>query len=581
MARSGKARRMLCRKLLWAAIAVAAVLALLTGSARYLAGRFKPFLRDQTVNYLENRFDGDVELASFDVSMPIRDPLRMLLEKGKGARPRVRIDGVSIRDKSRPNLPPLLMMDQLEFQLELSTLWEKPVRVDYVKLARLELTIPPKGDRPRLAALSKAAPSGSPPKGPKEVIEAPDQKPPSRPMVLIDHVDMDGMRLVILPRNPEKEPLEFEMKTLRLESAGVEVPMRYRTVMTNARPPGLIQCSGTFGPFVTAEPGESPLTGDYSFKDANLGVFKPIDGILVSTGHFEGRLNRILVDGQADVPEFRLKSAGNAVPLKTRFHAVVDGTDGDTYLEPVTAVLGRSDLECRGGIARNKDESKKTIDLDVAVRNGRIDDFLRLAIKGARPPLRGAAQMKFRMRVPPGAGKVLDRLILDGTFLLEDAGFTSPTVQEKIDDVSRRTRGKPSATDIQRVKSHFEGDFQLEQGLLDLSRLLFNVPGTEVLLNGWYDIPSEKMDFRGVVKTEARVSQMVKTRWKRILLKPVDPFFAKDGAGAVIRISITGTRSHPQFSRDNQKKTPRPRKPGKAPVVEASEGLTGTTTMKK
>jgi len=78
---------MLRRKLLWAAIAVAAVLALLTGSARYLAGRFKPFLRDQTVNYLENRFDGDVELASFDVSMPIRDPFGCCLKKGRGPAP--------------------------------------------------------------------------------------------------------------------------------------------------------------------------------------------------------------------------------------------------------------------------------------------------------------------------------------------------------------------------------------------------------------------------------------------------------------------------------------------------------------
>lgn len=113
MARSGKARPTLRRKLLWAAIAVAAVLALQTGSARYLAGRFKPFLRDQTVNYLENRFDGDVELASFDVSMPIRDPLRMLLEKGKGARPRVRIDGVSIRDRL-PLHAPLRIQNHLE-----------------------------------------------------------------------------------------------------------------------------------------------------------------------------------------------------------------------------------------------------------------------------------------------------------------------------------------------------------------------------------------------------------------------------------------------------------------------------------
>jgi hypothetical protein len=551
---SRKIRRKWRRRLLWGGAVVAVLFAVLAGTTRYLAARFKPYLREQTLNYLRNRFDCDVELGSFDVSMPIRDPVRMLFEKGKGAHVRVRIDDIKISHKSRQDLPPLLLMNRLEFQLELSTLWERPVRVDYVKLAKLELTIPPKGARPRLAVLSKSYASGAPKGGPKAEADASDLVDAAKPMVLIDHVDMDGMKLVVLPRNPDKEPLEFEMKTLRLESAGVGVPMRYRTIMSNARPPGLVQCAGTFGPFVSSEPGESPLSGDYSFKDANLGVFEPIDGKLVSTGHFEGKLNRILVDGQADVPDFRLKSAGNAVPLKTKFHAIVDGTDGDTLLQPVMATLGRSYLLCRGGIARNKDESKKTINLDVLVSRGRIEDFLRLAVKGTKPPLLGNAQMKFRMRVPPGAGRVLNRLILDGTFSLEDAGFTSPTVQEKIDDISRRTQGKPSAVNIQGVTSDFQGDFQLKKGLLDLSRLLFSVPGAEVLLDGWYDINSENMSFHGVVKTRARVSQMAKSPWKRILLKPVDPFFAKDGAGAVVRIVITGTRSNPQFARDKQKK---------------------------
>jgi len=43
---------------------------------------------------------------------------------------------------------------------------------------------------------------------------------------------------------------------------------------------------------------------------------------------------------------------------------------------------------------------------------------------------------------------------------------------------------------------------------------------------------------------------MVKSRWKSIVLKPVDPFFAKDGAGAVIKIAITGTRIEPRFQMD-------------------------------
>ena len=37
------------------------------------------------------------------------------------------------------------------------------------------------------------------------------------------------------------------------------------------------------------------------------------------------------------------------------------------------------------------------------------------------------------------------------------------------------------------------------------------------------------------------------TGTKSILLKPLDPFFEKKGYGAVLPISITGTRENPVF----------------------------------
>ncbi len=549
----GNKRRTWRWRVMWVGLAVAALLALMAGAALYLAGHLEPLLRDRTVEYLRKRFDGEVDLGRFDVSMPVRDPIRVLLEKGKGAHVRVRIDKIAVRHRGRRDIAPLLLMDHLEFRLELSTLWANPVLVDYVKLAKLELTIPPKAERPNLAGLMAPETERAPGAGQHDASEKGGTEPVFATPVLIDHVDLDGMKLVVLPANAEKEPLEFQMKTLRLESAGRGVPMRYRTVMTNARPPGLVQCSGTFGPFMEREPGETPVTGNYTFTGADLGVFEPIAGTLSSTGSFRGRLNWIVVDGRAVVPDFQLKSARNKVPLKTEFHAIVDGTDGDTYLQQVQAMLGDSNLLCRGHVARNRDEARKTIDLDVSVTEGRIEDFISLATPGTQPPLKGGARLKFRMRVPPGPGEVLSRLGLEGSFYLDDASFTSTTVQERIDDISRRTQGKPSAAEINQVAAVFEGDFKLKGGLLNMSRLTFAIPGSDVVLHGWYDLASEQMDFRGVVRTTARVSQMMKSRWKRIVLKPVDPFFAKNGAGAVIRIAITGTRGNPSFGRDRQK----------------------------
>jgi hypothetical protein len=49
--------------------------------------------------------------------------------------------------------------------------------------------------------------------------------------------------------------------------------------------------------------------------------------------------------------------------------------------------------------------------------------------------------------------------------------------------------------------------------------------------------------------TDARVSDMT-TGVKSVLLKVVDPLFARDGKGAVFPITIGGTRKKPSFSVD-------------------------------
>jgi hypothetical protein len=40
------------------------------------------------------------------------------------------------------------------------------------------------------------------------------------------------------------------------------------------------------------------------------------------------------------------------------------------------------------------------------------------------------------------------------------------------------------------------------------------------------------------------------TGWKSILLKPIDPFFHKDGAGTELPFRVSGTREAPRFGLD-------------------------------
>lgn len=87
----------------------------------------------------------------------------------------------------------------------------------------------------------------------------------------------------------------------------------------------------------------------------------------------------------------------------------------------------------------------------------------------------------------------------------------------------------------------------MAHGRLRFSKLAYDLPGARIELTGVYSLGDQQFDFTGRVKTDARLSQMVSTRWKSWLLKPVDPFFAKGGAGAVIPIRISGTQADPKI----------------------------------
>jgi hypothetical protein len=54
------------------------------------------------------------------------------------------------------------------------------------------------------------------------------------------------------------------------------------------------------------------------------------------------------------------------------------------------------------------------------------------------------------------------------------------------------------------------------------------------------------LNFAGTAKMQATLSQVV-GGWKGLLLKPVDPFFKKDGVGTKVPIHIAGTREKPEF----------------------------------
>jgi hypothetical protein len=432
-------------------------------------------------------------------------------------------------------------LDRFNFELDMHTVWEKPVRVRTIRLVGMTLTIPPKHERPTL--VGKSAEAEEAPKAEAEAV------PSGTPSVVIDEIIADGTRLAMMPKDETKAPLIFDILKLKLTDAGPGAAMKYDAVLTNAKPPGLINATGSFGPFVAGEPSRTPLDGDFTFDNADLGVFKGISGTLSSKGKFHGLLSGMEVEGTTNTPDFRLTMGGEPVPLKTEYRAIVDGTNGNTLLQPVIATLGTTVFECKGGVVRGREDIGKSVILDVVMKQGKIDDVLKLTMKGGKPFLTGGVGLKLKFELPPGLGEVADRLLISGDFDLRDANFTSATVQDKIDEFSRRGQGRPKDEAIEEVPTNLKGTFSMANGVVRFSELFFNIPGADVDLKGRYRFANETLAFRGKMRLDAKMSQ-TQTGWKRILLKPVDPFFSKQGAGTLLSIQIAGSRSNPEFGRD-------------------------------
>jgi hypothetical protein len=90
------------------------------------------------------------------------------------------------------------------------------------------------------------------------------------------------------------------------------------------------------------------------------------------------------------------------------------------------------------------------------------------------------------------------------------------------------------------------GAFHLENAAIRFSKLTFGLPGADLDLAGDYSLDSDALDFGGTLKLQATISQMV-TGWKSKLLKPVDRFFEKDGAGTFLHIRVDGTSKAPKL----------------------------------
>lgn len=552
ISKSRTPRSRLYRILLWTSIVLALLIGITIVAGDIILHRVGPILKARVLATLSARFDSRVELASFHVST-----VRGFEISG---------DGLKLWPNHLAMPEPLLQVDHFSFHiLGWQQLIQTPNYISTVRVSGLVIHIPPKNERIHIPHLGPGAPSTPPPAAPSVEINGQEQPEDqsadqSSSHLTVGAILVDNATLVFEKDQPGKQPLTFVIHKLALHSVAAGQPMKFAATLVNPRPLGDIATAGDFGPFDAQSPGDTPVDGQYSFTHADLGTIHGIGGILSSQGTYSGQLNRLLVDGTTYTPDFQLAMANHPVPLRTQFHAIVDGTSGDTHLEPVDAWLAQTHIVASGDVAHVPGQSGLDINLNCKVSPGRIEDILQLTAKSP-PIMNGPLQVEAQIHIPPGASTIGSRLGVDGSFLLNGIRFTSPKVQNKVDELSLRGQGQAhqaeqevdamKAGNLQaavaaNVPSQISGNFVLSNGQIGFSALNYAVPGAEVKLTGRYVLQGEVLNFTGTARLHAHVSQMV-TGWKSFVLKAVNPFFAKDGAGTEVPVRITGTRSNPQI----------------------------------
>jgi len=446
-------------------------------------------------------------------------------------------DKLVVPNPADPSLPPLITVKHLALQAGLLQLLRTPVHISQLKLDGLEIKVGPKRELANNPGASSLRRQAAPMSQPHRPIHLAD--------FVIDQVDADGAKLYILRKDPAREPLLFDLRQLQLRSAGAGEAMQFTAALTNPTPPGVIESTGHFGPWRFGDPSLTPLGGHYRFEHADLGVFNGISGTLSSVGDYSGVLRNIVVDGTTDTPDFKLDRGGETVHLTTSFHAIVDGTNGNTYLQPVKAHFLDSEVVTKGEVAGHAGQKGKTITLDVDIQHARVEDVLALAAK-SEPALTGRLALAAKLKLPPGQEAVLQRMELNGNFHVSGGRFTNQTVNKVVVELSRRGQGKPQDQSITQVPAGLAGDFRFQSSTLTFSALQFTVPGAEAQFAGSYGLRGETLNFAGDVRLHATLSQVV-GGGKGGLLSLFDPLFEKHGAGTYVPITITGTREHPQI----------------------------------
>ncbi len=372
--------------------------------------------------------------------------------------------------------------------------------------------------------------------------------------ISVDEIVANGATVEFAYNDAGKAPLRFDVHEALLRNVIPERPFNYELKVHNPEPPGEIAVQGKFGNWKRGDAGETPISGEYTFEHADLSVYHGVAGLLSSKGKFEGKLGHIDIDGKTDIPDFEVKMGGHPTHLTTVFSAYVDAIHGDTYLKQVTVDFWKTRLIAEGSVAKSPEGKGKTAAINFRSSNARIDDLLHLFVKASRPPMSGKTTLRARVEIPPGDEAFIKKIKLRGSFGIEAGKFSETSTQEGVNKLSAGAQGEKDTADPETVLTDLTGQVNVRNGISTFTDLSFGVPGASARMHGTYDLLNYKIDLRGQMQVDTKISN-TETGTKAFLLKAMEPFFKKKKKGEVVPVKISGTYDHPSYGLDlNDKK---------------------------
>jgi hypothetical protein len=444
-------------------------------------------------------------------------------------RPGCVLEHLTFQHNPKAGSPPLITVQRLRIEGSFSGLFTKHVR--RIRAEGMRILIPSRGS--------------------DEHFQTPKRSP-----FVIDDLVADGAMLEVASNEAGKQPLKFPFHNFVLRDVGSNGPASFQATLSNPEPPGEITTTGKFGPWSADDVGRTAVSGDYRFQQADLGVFRGIAGLLSSSGKFSGVLNRIEVHGLTDTPRFTVSSSSHQVQLRTQFSALVNGENGDTFLQKVIATFWKTTVWSEGSVAGRAGQPGKTGAVELVAKDGRIQDVLLLFARSERAPMSGTVSFHAKVLIPPGSRPFLEKVELDGDFGIDAGSFTKSDTQEGVNHLSQGAlteedhhKTGTEGDDPKTVLSDLKGHVLLRDGTARFSNLSFSVPGALAQLQGTYNLITETIDLRGTLKTDSEPSNTTHGM-KALILKVLDPFFKKKHSGYTMPVKITGTYEHPSFGLD-------------------------------